>query len=101
MTARPGDLARATVDWLDAHGVRWDVLVIRGQGDRRPSSVYKSDAVEALRRDGVEVLLALDDDRDNVAMYERHGIPALYVHSGYYENSPDLWRRRAGEAPGG
>ncbi|RMH68264.1 MAG: hypothetical protein D6683_17000 [Actinomyces sp.] len=99
VTARPVDVFDLTVDWLARHEVRWDLLVMRGDGDERRSSLFKADVVDALARDGIEVRLALDDDGDNVATYEGRGIPALYVHSGYYENSGDLWEAHR-ETPG-
>ena len=42
-------------------------------------------AVEELRYAGFEPVLAIDDDRRNIAMFEEESIPALYLHSGYYE----------------
>ena len=40
---------------------------------------------DELRRYGFEPKLAFEDDRRNVDMFTREGIPCLYVHSGYYD----------------
>ena len=42
-------------------------------------------AVEELRYAGFEPVWAIDDDQRNTTMYDEEDIPALYVHSGYYE----------------
>jgi hypothetical protein len=41
--------------------------------------------VHELRRYGFDLQLAFEDDRRNVDMFTREGIPCLYVHSGYYD----------------
>ena len=84
LTARPVRVRDQTVAWLDAAGVRWDLLVMRADRDFRPSPDAKREAVTALRRGGFDLRLALDDDPRNAAMFEAEGIPCLYVHSGYY-----------------
>ena len=93
LTARPGYMADGTVAWLDRHQVRYDVLIIRPPGDRRPSADYKRDEVDAMRALGFDVRLALDDDAQIIDMYRDHDVEALYVHSGYYE------RRDAVQSP--
>jgi hypothetical protein len=85
LSARPARLRDLTVDWLTRHGVRWDLLVLRDDGDFRSSPEAKRDAVVALVRSGFDVRVAIDDDTRNVAMFEAEGVPCLYVHSGYYE----------------
>ena len=34
---------------------------------------------------GFDLRLAIEDDPRNVAMFDREGVPCLYIHSGYYE----------------
>ena len=34
---------------------------------------------------GFDLKLVIEDDRRNVEMFRREGIPCLYKHSGYYD----------------
>ena len=85
LTARPTTIKQLTVDWLGRHSIRWDVLVMRRDGDYAPSPEAKRHAVRQLREHGFQLLLAFDDDRRNVEMFHDEGIRCLYIHSGYYE----------------
>ena len=84
LTARPVRVRDKTLAWLAAGDLRWDLLVMREDGDFRPSPDAKRDAVRALLGVGFEIRLAVDDDPRNAAMFEAEAIPCLYVHSGYY-----------------
>jgi hypothetical protein len=85
LTARPTRVQAPTVEWLDRHGVRWDLLVMREAGDFRPSHEAKLDAVRALAGVGFDLRLAIDDDPRNAAMFRTEGIPCVELHSGYYD----------------
>lgn len=85
LTARPESIHDETVAWLGEYDIRWDLLIMRGRRDHGPSPEMKRLAVEELRYAGFEPVFALDDDQRNITMYDEEGIPALYVHSGYYE----------------
>jgi len=85
LTARPTTIRDLTVDWLGRHSIRWDLLVMRRDGDYSPSPDAKRHAVEQLRDHGFQLLLAFDDDRRNVDMFHEAGVPCIYIHSGYYE----------------
>jgi len=85
LTARPTTIRDTTHTWLEQHGVRWDLLVMRPEGDFRPSPEAKRMAVHELRSAGFDLRLAFDDDRRNVDMFHDEGIPCIYIHSGYYE----------------
>ena len=74
-----------TLTWLDDHGLRWDLLVMRPTRERAPAVVFKRDVVDELREQGFVLELALEDDPRNRDMYRRAGVPCLYVHSGYYD----------------
>ncbi len=84
LTARPVSVRDATVAWLARHHVRWDLLVMRAEGDYRSSPDAKLDAVRALCGAGFELRLALDDDPRNAVMFTSEGIPCVELHSGYY-----------------
>lgn len=85
LTARPARIRTATLGWLDRHDLRWDLLIMRTDGDRRPARYFKQEAVRSVHRHGMEVTLCVEDDLRNVEMFRSEGIPALYVHSGYYD----------------
>jgi phosphoglycolate phosphatase-like HAD superfamily hydrolase len=85
LTARPTTIRDLTVTWLERHGLRWDLLVMRPEGDYMPSPDAKRLAVHELRAAGFELALAFDDDRRNVDMFHSEGVPCIYLHSGYYE----------------
>jgi hypothetical protein len=85
LTARPTVIRDLTLEWLSRHGLRWDLLVMRPDGDFRTSPESKRLAVLELRAAGFDLRLAFDDDRRNVDMFHSEGIPCIYIHSGYYE----------------
>jgi hypothetical protein len=84
LTARPSWVASETRDWLEDSGVRWDLLVMREHGDYSMARDFKEFSVNELRQFGFEPELAFEDDERNVEMFERAGIPCVYIHSGYH-----------------
>ncbi len=85
LTARPARLADTTLAWMERHGIRWDLLAMRLDGDRGSSPDVKQAILAGLRADGYEPVLAVDDDPRNLAMYRFEGVPTVYLHSGYYD----------------
>ncbi len=85
LTGRPVRTRDATTTWLAEHRYRWDLLVMKADGDLRPTHLAKREAVAALRAAGFTPVLALDDEPGNVDMYRVEGVPCLYIHSGYYD----------------
>ena len=85
LTARPERLHHLTEAWLRRYQIRWDVLIMRGWGDYEMSRDFKQATVEELRHYGFELRLAFEDDRRNVDMFRREGVPCVYFHSGYYD----------------
>jgi hypothetical protein len=84
LTGRPLRTRELTVLWLDEHGFRWDLLVMKGDRDFRKASLVKREALGLLKERGFTPLLALDDEPGNVEMYRAEGVPCVYIHSGYY-----------------
>ena len=85
LSARPARIRRQTVDWLERHKLRWDLLVMRRDGDYRPARKFKQEAVRDIRDRGFDLKLCLEDDLRNVEMFRSEGVTCLYIHSGYYE----------------
>jgi len=85
LTARPIRVQPQTLAWLAEHDLRWDLLVMRDWGEYGAAREFKRDAVNDLRSHGFELRLAFEDDRRNVDMFRREGVPCVYIHSGYYD----------------
>jgi phosphoglycolate phosphatase-like HAD superfamily hydrolase len=85
LTGRPLRVRPQTLAWLERYGLRWDLLIMRDWGDYSFVTGFKRAVVDDLRAAGFELLLALEDDPQNHAMYVDEGIPCVYIHSGYYE----------------
>jgi beta-phosphoglucomutase-like phosphatase (HAD superfamily) len=85
LTARPLRTRSETMAWLERYDVRWDLLVMRADADHRPSDQFKQHAIGELRAVDLDIVLAFEDDRRNVAMLRGLGVPCVYIHSGYYE----------------
>jgi len=85
LTARPERIHHLTEGWLRRYGIRWDVLIMRGWGDYEMARDFKEATVAELRGYGFELRLAFEDDRRNVDMFRRAGVPCVYFHSGYYD----------------
>jgi phosphoglycolate phosphatase-like HAD superfamily hydrolase len=85
LTARPLDVQPQTLEWLERHELRWDLLLMRPWGDYTASRAFKRESVAQLRGHGFDLQLAFEDDRRNVDMFHAEGVPCVYLHSGYYE----------------
>jgi hypothetical protein len=85
LTARPARIRSLTMEWLARHDLRWDLLVMRMDGDHRPARQFKQEAVRDIKAHGFDLKLCFEDDLRNVEMFRSEGVPTLYVHSGYYD----------------
>lgn len=84
LTARPMRVQSETLVWMARHGLRWDLLIMRNWGDYMAAPHFKALSVGELRAYGFDLQLAFEDDPRNVAMFENHGVPCVYIHSGYH-----------------
>jgi uncharacterized HAD superfamily protein len=85
LTARPERIHQLTEAWLRRYEIRWDLLIMRGWGDYEVSRDFKEATVGELRAYGFDLRIAFEDDRRNVEMFRRVGVPCVYFHSGYYD----------------
>ena len=85
LTGRPLRVRPQTLAWLKRYRLRWDLLVMRDRGDYSQVTDFKREVVDQLRAEGLDLLLAVEDDPSNHAMFVDEGVPSLYIHSGYYE----------------
>lgn len=63
-----------TLDWLVAHEIPYDELVMRIVGDYRPDDVIKAEMLDQLEADGWHVTEAWEDSDDIIALWESRGI---------------------------
>ncbi len=88
LTARPSWVDKETGDWLNKNNVRWDLLVMRNkEEDSLTAKEFKTRAVKGLTKEGFIFEAAFENDPANVEVIGGEGIPCVYVHSGYYEDS--------------
>ena len=85
LTARPLRVQPQTLAWLSRYSLRWDLLVMRDQGDYGAARDFKRRSVQELRQAGFDLCLSFEDDRRNVDMFRAEGVPCVYIHSGYYD----------------
>lgn len=85
LTARPQRVAHLTVGWLHRYGIRWDLLITRAWGDYELAREYKQGSLWDLRAFGFDIRFGIEDDRRNVDMLRKEGVPCVYIHSGYYD----------------
>jgi hypothetical protein len=57
---------------------------MREHGNYAQADKFKQRETRALIEYGFDIRLAVEDDPRNLEMFDREGIPCLYVHSGYY-----------------
>ena len=63
-----------TLDWLVAHDIPYDALVMRVVGDYRADDVVKADMLDQLEADGWAITEAWEDSADIVELWESRGI---------------------------
>ena len=85
LTGRPIRVQPQTLAWLERYDLRWELLIMRDFGDYSAAREFKQWSVHELRRYGFALELAFEDDRRNLEMFRREGVPCVYIHSGYYD----------------
>ena len=63
LSGRPERLRRITEDWFRRHGLPEGTLLLRPEGDFRPSRIFKVEALRRLAQDRTVVVLVDDDER--------------------------------------
>lgn len=78
-TARPGWMKADTETWLELNGVEYDSLFMRANDDTRRDHEVKLDHLNLIRSLYGQPLLWYDDNFDNIAMLNEHGVPTIHV----------------------
>lgn len=76
LTGRPRRTRRDTEAWLARHGLDGHRLVMRPDGDRRPATLVKAEALARLARDR-PIGIVVDDDPDVLRAVEAAGFPTF------------------------
>ncbi len=80
ITGRPEEYRRETEAWLERHGIQYDKLFMRRDGDHRPDTVVKQELLDRVGRERVAFVI---EDRPPVCdMYRRCGMRVFQVSSG-------------------
>ena len=80
MTARPYYMEEATKQWLKDHRVPYFKLIMKEKNKVfQKSSIWKESKLQKLLQDiNIEqIVLSIDDNKDNQAMFESYGIPVF------------------------
>ncbi|MFL6131748.1 MAG: hypothetical protein ACJ72A_03035 [Nocardioidaceae bacterium] len=98
LSGRPEHLRRVTEDWFRRYGLPEGTLLLRPEGDFRPSRIFKVESLRRLARDRTVVVLVDDDERVLAAAREAgfDVLPATWMGSA--EDLPAL--RQAQEEDG-
>lgn len=71
-----------TKTWLHRHGVPFNALLLRAEGDFRADQVIKKEILDHLRAQGFEVEGVIDDRAKVVEMWREEGLTCLQVAPG-------------------
>lgn len=85
-TARPVKYSRETLNWLQKHGIRPHLIMMRPNADHNPSVNLKESMLLHIFMIGIkkeEIGLCVDDRQDIVDMYRKYGLKAnrVYIHN--------------------
>lgn len=79
MTARARQWEPHTRGWLATHGVDFDALYMRNDGDYRPDTAVKAEMLHQAKQQGWNIIRAWDDNPSVVKLWEMEGIPVTVV----------------------
>ena len=84
LSGRGEEHVDATVAWLDKHGINFDALYMRPEGDTRNDAIVKSELFDKHVAPQYNIR-AVYDDRDRVVdMWRARGIPCFQVNYGAF-----------------
>jgi predicted kinase len=91
-SGRPEAYRNVTTKWLVDHGLDFfDALYMRPDGDHRADTVVKLDLLRAMREDGFDPFIVIDDRPSVVRMWRDQGLVCLQAAD---------WEERSPVAPG-
>lgn len=79
LTGRSDDYARELITAINNSGAKISRLMMKREGDFRPSNEHKSESVDKLRDEGFVVVHAIDDRAQDLQMFASKGIMTTIV----------------------
>jgi len=83
-TGRGEETRERTEQWLANHGIEYDKMYMRPAKDYRDDSVIKKEALDKMREEGYNPIVAFDDRDRVVKMWRENGIRCLQVAEGNF-----------------
>jgi len=80
VTGRSDDYASELIQALDKSGAKISQLIMKREGDNRPSSEHKRDTVKKLQKEGLIIVQAIDDRDKDLQMFTQLGIMTTQVN---------------------
>lgn len=84
LTGRDADYRDLSVQWLEEHGIDYDHLHMRPEGDRRPDDIVKREFFETLISPIYEVSFVVEDRKSVVDMWRELGVVCLQCAPGNF-----------------
>ena len=73
-TGRPEEYRQVTLDWLNSHYLQTNYLYMRPNKDNRADYIVKEEALEQMRLDGFNPVMAFEDRKRNCEMFRKNGL---------------------------
>ena len=74
----------ATTEWLTGHGIYYEQLIMRPDGNYISDDVLKEKVLKRLQAEGHDILFVVDDRKRVVDMWRRNNIMCLQCAEGDY-----------------
>jgi hypothetical protein len=84
VTGRDGVALNDTKAWLTSHGVVYDAIFIRPEGDYRPDTEIKKEIYDNHIKDTYNIKYVIDDRKKVVEMWRELGLTVLQVADGNF-----------------
>jgi phosphoglycolate phosphatase-like HAD superfamily hydrolase len=81
-SGRGSEKRQVTMDWLEAHGVKFHGLYMRKEKDSRSDDIVKAELLARIREEIGEPFMAFDDRNQVVDMWRANGIRCCQVAPG-------------------
>lgn len=81
-SGRSQECEEATVNWLKHHGIVYNALYMRADGDYRDDSIVKKELLQQIFEDGYLPELVFDDRQRVVDMWREEGLTCCQVAKG-------------------
>lgn len=84
MSGRDGSCRDITIKWLEDNGIKYDLLLMRAEGDMRKDSIIKRELFDTKVKDNYFIEYVLDDRNSVCAMWRDMGLKCLQVAPGNF-----------------